>query len=211
MPSTDLLIAFFVTTAIFAYIPGPAMLYATAQTLARGRMSGFMAALGIHLGCYVHVIAAAAGLSVLFHAVPVLYLAVKLAGAAYLVWLGISLFRAKTGGEDDTTPVFAPKSARRAFVESITVEVLNPKTAIFFLAFLPQFVDPAAAFPVWLQLVILGTIVNLIFSSADIVCVVLAGAMLARLRRSGRARRIMQRAGGAVLVGLGLHVALQRS
>lgn len=211
MPSSELLIAFFVTTAIFAYIPGPAMLYAAAQTLARGRMSGFMAALGIHLGCYVHVVAAAAGLSVLFHAVPVLYLAVKLAGAAYLVWLGISLFRARTGGEDDTTPVFAPKSGRRAFVESITVEVLNPKTAIFFLAFLPQFVDPAAVFPVWLQLVILGTIVNLIFSSADIVCVVLAGAMLARLRRSGRARRLMQRAGGAVLVGLGLHVALQRS
>ncbi len=98
MPSTELLIAFVITTGVFAYIPGPAMLYAAAQTLARGRWSGLMATLGIHLGCYVHVLAAAAGLSVLFHAVPVLYLGVKLAGAAYLVWLGISMFRAKTDG-----------------------------------------------------------------------------------------------------------------
>ncbi|TIY10680.1 MAG: LysE family translocator, partial [Mesorhizobium sp.] len=85
MPSTELLIAFFATTAIFAYIPGPAMLYAAAQTMARGRWSGLTAALGIHLGGYVHVIAAAAGLSVLFHAVPTLYVAVKLAGALYLI------------------------------------------------------------------------------------------------------------------------------
>ena len=81
MPSSELLIAFLITTAIFAYIPGPAMLYAAAQTIARGRRAGLMASLGIHLGCYVHVIAAAAGLSMLFHAVPMLYMLVKLAGA----------------------------------------------------------------------------------------------------------------------------------
>ena len=125
MPSTELLIAFFVTTAIFAYIPGPAMLYAAAQTIARGRWSGLMATLGIHLGCYVHVMAAAAGLSVLFHAVPVLYLVVKLAGAAYLVWLGISMLRAKAEGGDAALPALEAKSGRRAFLESITVEVLN--------------------------------------------------------------------------------------
>jgi threonine/homoserine/homoserine lactone efflux protein len=209
MPSSDLLIAFFVTTAVFAYIPGPAMLYATAQTLARGRASGFMAALGIHLGCYVHVAAAAAGLSVLFHAVPPLYVAVKLAGAAYLVWLGISMFRA--GPVNEAHGGFNPKSGRRAFLESITVEVLNPKTALFFLAFLPQFVDASAAFPIWLQLVILGTIVNLLFSSADIVCVVLAAAMMARLKRSGGVQRLLQRAGGTLLIGLGLHLALKKT
>ncbi|OHV65632.1 amino acid transporter [Mesorhizobium sp. LCM 4577] len=208
MPSTELLIAFFATTAIFAYIPGPAMLYAAAQTMARGRWSGLTAALGIHLGGYFHVFAAAAGLSVLFHAVPPLYLAVKLGGALYLIWLGVSMFRKRT---DAALPLIERKSARRAFFESVTVEVLNPKTAIFFMAFLPQFIDAAAAFPVWLQFVVLGTIVNLMFSSADIVCVFLAGAMVARLRRSGRAQRLMQRAGGAVLVGLGVHVALQRS
>ncbi|RWM04725.1 MAG: LysE family translocator [Mesorhizobium sp.] len=210
MPSTELLVAFFVTTAIFAYIPGPAMLYATAQTMARGRWSGLTAALGIHLGGYVHVLAAATGLSVLFHAVPPLYVAVKLVGALYLIWLGISLFRAKIQG-NGTLPVIERKSARRAFFESITVEVLNPKTAIFFMAFLPQFIDASATFPVWLQFVVLGTIVNLMFSSADIVCVFLAGAIIARLRRSGCAQRLMQRAGGAVLVGLGVHVALQKN
>ncbi|ESW81504.1 LysE family translocator [Mesorhizobium sp. M0644] len=210
MPSTELLVAFFATTAIFAYIPGPAMLYAAAQTMARGRWSGLMAALGIHLGGYVHVFAAAVGLSVLFHAVPVLYMAVKLVGALYLVWLGVSLFRAKAQG-DVVLPGIQPKSARRAFLESVAVEVLNPKTAIFFMAFLPQFIDASAAFPVWLQFVVLGTIVNLMFSSADIVCVILAGAVIARLRQSSRAQRLMRRAGGAVLVGLGVHVALQKS
>jgi threonine/homoserine/homoserine lactone efflux protein len=210
MPPTELFIAFLVTTAIFSYIPGPAMLYAAAQTLARGRWSGLMAAFGIHLGGYVHVIAAAAGLSVLFHAVPMLYMAVKVAGAAYLIWLGISLFRAKAQG-DVVMPGIEPKSGRRAFFESITVEVLNPKTAIFFLAFLPQFIDASAGFPVWIQFVLLGTIVNLMFSSADVMCVVLAGAVITRLRRSSRAQRLMQRAGGAMLVGLGAHLAFQKS
>jgi threonine/homoserine/homoserine lactone efflux protein len=210
MPSTELLIAFFATTAIFAYIPGPAMLYAAAQTMARGRWSGLTAALGIHLGGYVHVVAAAAGLSVLFHAVPTLYMAVKLAGALYLIWLGVSLFRARAQ-DDAVISGIEPKSARRAFFESITVEVLNPKTAIFFMAFLPQFIDASATFPVWLQFLVLGTIVNLMFSSADVMCVVLAGALITGLRRSSHAQRLMRRAGGAVLVGLGVHVALQKS
>ncbi|OHV76081.1 LysE family translocator [Rhizobium sp. LCM 4573] len=210
MPSLELFLAFLTTTAVFAYIPGPAMLYAAAQTLARGRWSGLMATLGIHVGGYAHVLAAAAGLSVLFHAVPILYTAVKLAGAAYLIWLGITLFRAKVAGNAEL-PEIAQKSGRRAFFESVTVEVLNPKTAIFFLAFLPQFVDASAAFPIWLQFVILGTIVNLMFSSADVLCVFLAGAVIGKLRHSGRAQRLMQRAGGALLVGLGTHLALQRS
>jgi threonine/homoserine/homoserine lactone efflux protein len=210
MPSTELLLAFFVTTTIFAYIPGPAMLYAAAQTVARGRWSGLMAALGIHLGGYAHVLTAAAGLSVLFHAVPMLYLAVKLAGAAYLIWLGISMFRTRMAG--DVPGIDRPaQSGRRAFAQSVAVEVLNPKTALFFLAFLPQFVDPGAGFPVWLQLLVLGTIVNLIFSSADIVCVFLAEALIGRLRGSTSAQRLLQRAGGTVLVGLGLHLALQKS
>ena len=210
MPSIELLIAFFITTAVFAYIPGPAMLYAAAQTIARGRWSGLMAALGIHLGGYVHVLMAAAGLSVLFHAVPTLYVIVKIAGAAYLIWLGISLFRAKVNGDIGGRDVGA-KSARRAFIESIAVEVLNPKTALFFLAFLPQFIDASAVFPVWVQLLVLGTIVNLMFSSADIVCVFMAGAVISALRGSAAARRLMQRAGGTILVGLGLHLAFQKS
>lgn len=210
MPSTAILITFLATTAIFAFIPGPAMLYVAAQTIARGRWSGLMASLGVHLGCYVHVVAAAAGLSVLFHAVPVLYLAVKLAGAAYLVWLGVAMFRTRAQGDVAASGV-ASRSGRRAFVQSVTVEVLNPKTALFFLAFLPQFVDAAASFPVWLQFLLLGTVVNVIFSTADLVGVLLAGAIEKRLRRSGRAQRLMQRAGGMLLVGLGLRLGLQES
>ncbi|QCJ00343.1 LysE family translocator [Agrobacterium larrymoorei] len=210
MPSYELLAAFFVTTALFAYIPGPAMLYAAAQTMARGRFAGVMAVLGIHVGCYVHIFAAAAGLSVLFQAVPWLYLAVKLGGACYLIWLGFSMLRSKL--EDGTASVMIePKSAKRAFVDSIIVDVLNPKTALFFLAFLPQFVDPAAAFPVWLQFLILGVAVNFIFSSADLVGVILAGAMVGRLKRSSFAQAIARRAAGTVLMGLGVHLALQRS
>ena len=126
MPSLEILLTFLATTAIFAFIPGPAILYAAARTLAGGRWSGLMASLGIHLGGYVHVVAAAAGLSLIFHAVPVLYMAVKLFGAAYLVWLGISLFRSKAQ-EDVSLSHVGLKSGRRAFAESVSVEVLNPK------------------------------------------------------------------------------------
>jgi threonine/homoserine/homoserine lactone efflux protein len=206
-----MMIAFFLTTAVFAYIPGPAMLYAAAQTIARGRRSGLMASLGIHLGGYAHVIAAAAGLTALFHAVPSLYLAVKLLGAFYLIWLGISMFRAKAAPVEELSAVEAHRSGGRAFAENVSVEVLNPKTAIFFLAFLPQFVDPAAALPVWAQLVILGTIVNLMFTSADIVCVFLAGAIAARVKGSATIQTRMQRLGGTILVGLGLNLAFQKS
>ena len=209
MPSLDVLFAFAVTTAIFAFIPGPAMLYAAARTMAGGRAAGLMAVLGIHLGAYAHIIAAAAGLSALFHAVPVAYTAVKLAGAAYLVWLGISLFRSKDTPEENAAGV-APKGGRRAFLQSVTVEVLNPKTAIFFLAFLPQFVESGAGLPIWLQLAILGTAVNFIFTFADVVTVLLADVILARLKRSSGVQRLVRRAGGTILVGLGAHLALQR-
>ena len=211
MPAVEILFAFFVTTAVFAFIPGPAMLYVAARTLAADRRAGMMATLGIHLGCYVHVAAAAVGLSVLFHLVPTLYLAIKLAGAAYLIHLGIRMFRAarsQGGGEEMTV---APKTGRRAFLESMLVEMLNPKTAIFFLAFLPQFIDPAASFPVWLQFVILGTLVNVMFTIADIACVMAASMVTRRLARVSSLQRNLQRAGGAILVGLGLHVALQRT
>jgi threonine/homoserine/homoserine lactone efflux protein len=209
VPTTELLIAFLAATAVFAYMPGPAMLYAAAQTMSGGRSAGLVAALGIHLGGYAHVIAAAAGLSVLFHAVPVLYTLVKLAGAAYLVWLGIRLIR--RAGEASLAPLPARAgSGRPAFLESVAVEVLNPKTALFFLAFLPQFTEASAVLPIWTQLLLLGTIVNLMFSSADLICVLLAGAALERLRRSSRAQRIARRAGGALLIGLGVNLALHR-
>ncbi len=211
MASYELLAAFLVTTALFAYVPGPAMLYTIAQTMSRGRAAGLMAVLGIHLGCYIHIVAAVAGLSMLFQAVPWLYIAVKFGGACYLIWLGFSMLRARLS--DDTTGSFTigQKSSKRAFIDSVVVEMLNPKTALFFLAFLPQFVDPAAAFTVWLQFLILGVAVNIVFTSADFVVVMVAGLAAGRLKRSAFAQGVARRAAGAILMGLGLHLAWQRS
>jgi threonine/homoserine/homoserine lactone efflux protein len=208
MPSLDHLLPFIAATLVFAYIPGPAILYTASQTLARGRTGGFMAALGIHVGGYCHVMAAAFGLSAVLRYVPELYLAVKLVGALYLIWLGIGVIRGKLDAE--ALPKVTRSGARRAFAESIAVEMLNPKAAIFFLAFLPQFVDPAAGLPVWAQFLVLGTIVNLTFSSADLVTILLTSAVLSRIRRAGRGERVARLIGGSLLIGLGARLAVSR-
>jgi len=209
MPPAEMLLAFLMATAVFAWMPGPGMLYAAAQTLARGRRAGWMAALGIHLGGYAHVVAAAAGLAVLFAAVPVLYAVLKLVGAVYLFWLGLKLILSRSP-ESAISLRIDPMSPRRAFRESVAVEVLNPKTALFYLAFLPQFTDPAAALPVWAQLAVLGTVVNVMFSMADVACVILADRVAGALRTSNRAGAWVRRTGGTILVGLGVNVALSR-
>jgi len=214
MLSSDLMLAFFAATLLFAYMPGPALLYTAAQTVARGQKAGLMAAIGLHVGGYLHVGAAAAGLSALFHAVPSLYMFVKIVGAGYLVFLGARmLWRGLVVNKNRLlNPISSSeKSGRRAFMESVIVEVLNPKTALFFITFLPQFVDPSAAFPIWLQFLILGIIVNLIFASADLVCVFFAGIVVNNLRQSNLMVRIMEGLGGGILVGLGANLALQRS
>ena len=206
MPSLEYLLPFFVATVLFAYMPGPALLYTAAQTLARGRKAGFMAALGLHLGGYVHVTAAALGLSAIFTHVPELYTLVKLLGAGYLVWLGICFIRQRDTVEQ--LPQVKARRAGRAFLQSITVEVLNPKTVIFFIAFLPQFADASAPFPLWVQLLLLGTFVNLAVTTADIVAVLLTDRVLRSMRRSVRAVRLTRFIGGGILVALGARLAL---
>lgn len=206
MAPLDTLVAFVAAAAVFAFMPGPAMLYAAARTLAGGRRAGLRAALGIHAGGYVHVLAAAAGLAALFHAVPVVYAAVKLAGAAYLLWLGIALWRGAAEGGAALAP--APAAA---FRQSVLVEVLNPKTALFYLAFLPQFADPAAALPVWGQLLVLGVVVNLMFSAADLVAVGFAASVARGVAARPGLVAWVRRAGGALLVGLGLRLAADRA
>jgi threonine/homoserine/homoserine lactone efflux protein len=208
MPSLDHLIPFAIATFLFAIFPGPALLYTAAQTLARGRAAGFMAALGIHIGGYAHVLAAALGLSAVFVHVPQLYFALKIAGALYLIWLGIGLIRTRL--DLDALPQVRAQSARRALLQSIVVEVLNPKVALFFIAFLPQFVDPAATFPLWLQFLALGVIVNVAFTAADLVTVLLTSSVLTGLRRSGVAQRVARIVGGSVLIGLGARLAIAR-
>jgi threonine/homoserine/homoserine lactone efflux protein len=210
MPAFEILATFLLATAVFAYIPGPAMIYTAAQTLALGRRAGFMAALGIHVGGYAHVIAAALGLSYVFHTVPTLYFIIKLAGALYLCWLGLRLILDRT--QTDMVPAGASrKSAKRAFLDSVIVEVLNPKTAIFFIAFLPQFSDATAALPIWAQLMVFGTIANLMFTSADVVCVFLAGFVARRMRSSSAARNLLRQTAGVVLIGLGLNLIAKRA
>jgi threonine/homoserine/homoserine lactone efflux protein len=209
LASVDQLVAFFVATAIFACIPGPGMLYAAAQTIARGQRAGWLSAAGLHLGGYVHIALAACGLAAVLAAVPVLFSLVKLAGAGYLIWLGARMFVARA-------PIAAPLAGlgaapcRRAVLDSVIVEMLNPKTALFYLAFLPQFTDTAGAVPVWGQVLVLGAVVNVMFSLTDAACVLLAEILSSRMAASRRAGRIARRIGGGILVGLGINLAVAR-
>jgi threonine/homoserine/homoserine lactone efflux protein len=208
MASWETLLGFATLTLVVAYFPGPALLYTAAQTIAHGRRAGFMAMLGIHLGCYVHVVAAAFGLSAVFTHVPELYVAVKLVGALYLVWLGIGMIRAKLA-QADVLAVPA-KTARRALVDSFLVEVLNPKVALFFIALLPQFVDPAGSLPVWAQFLILGTIVNFAFSSADLVTVLGASVVIATMKKTKAGFAFGRWLGGSLMIGLGVKLATDK-
>lgn len=209
MASWDILFAFFLAALLFAYMPGPALIYTAAQTMARGRRAGFMASLGLHLGGWVHVFAATLGLSALFQLVPVLYTGLKIVGALYLVWLGIAILRQKPAS-GPSMPTVRTKSARRAFMESIIVEVLNPKTVLFYVAFLPQFVDPAGAWPVWMQFLALGAVVNALFGSADLTAVLLTDKVLAAVGRSDWKEKLMRAFGGTLLIALGARLALMR-
>lgn len=209
MPSFDLLMPFFVATAIFACVPGPGMFYAATQTIARGRRAGWLSAIGFHIGGYVHILAASSGLAVLLETVPVLYGVVKLFGAAYLIWIGIRLFASPR--PDDLSPAqLRPTTHRGAIRDGIAVEVLNPKTALFYLAFLPQFTDASAPWPVSAQILTLGAIVNVVFSVTDVACVLLSERMTKLLATSRAANRLARRIGGGILVGLGVNLAVSR-
>jgi threonine/homoserine/homoserine lactone efflux protein len=208
MPSLHLLIPFALATLAFACVPGPAMLYTAGQTLAHGRRGGLLAAAGIHLGGYFHLLTATLGLAAVLRYVPTLYVAIKFAGAAYLFWLGVQMLR-RSADSESLTPTAGERRVR-TFFHSVAVEVLNPKVALFFLAFLPQFTDPVAALPGWAQFLVLGTIVNLTFSSADVLVTLFASAILRRLRDAGPAKRIAHLLGGSLLIGLGVKLAIAR-
>ncbi len=208
MPAWDLLLPFMAATIVFAIMPGPALLYTAAQTLAHGRQGGFMAALGIHMGGFAHVAGAAQGLSALFALVPTLYAGLKIAGAVYLIYIGYRIIRSRFDPNADIPNGKPARNGKRAFLQSVTVEVLNPKTALFYIAFLPQFVDPAAILPIWAQMLILGTVVNIAFSLADVVAVLLTSAVMTGLKRGEKAIRIARWAGGSILIGLGVHLAI---
>jgi threonine/homoserine/homoserine lactone efflux protein len=208
MPPAELLIPFFVASAIFACVPGPGMLYAAAQTMAAGRRSGWYAALGFHLAGLGHIAAAAFGVSILLQVVPALFVGMKLVGAGYLIWLGVRYLTSPK-------PLHARgpgpnRQARRTLKDSIVVEALNPKSALFFLAFLPQFTDAAASWPVWAQIVVLGLVVNALFTVTDAILIETSHAAMRRLQASKRIALVLQRIGGGILLALGVNLAFAR-
>ena len=208
MPSFELLLPFFIASTVFACIPGPGMFYAAAQTIALGRRAGWLSALGFHVGGFFHISAAAFGLTVLLQTIPTLFIVVKLAGAAYLIWLGIKYMRGSVVIEP--SPGMAQRTGAHALRNSVVVEILNPKSALFYLAFLPQFTDPAAALPIWAQVLILGTIVNIMFTLTDAICIELSDVATKRAKASHGLAHAARRVGGGILVVLGLNLALSR-
>lgn len=200
-------LALFLAAALaIAISPGPAIFYVTARTLAGGRGEGLASTFGTGLGGLVHVAAGAIGVSALVLASAEAFTILKFAGAIYLVWLGIKTFRDSGVAIDAKVEA---TGARRAFREGIIVEALNPKTAAFFLAFLPQFVDPSVG-PVWLQFLLLGLVSVALNTAVDIVVTVLAArARSAAIARPTLLRRLRQSA-GLVITGLGLSLFFVR-
>lgn len=208
MPSLEMLLPFLVATTVFAFIPGPGMFYMSVQTMVRGRQAGCLSAAGFHLAGYLHIFAAAFGITILLQAVPAFFVVLKLLGAGYLIWMGVKMiWEARKQGVVPTLPPQPP--ALRAFKDSLTVEILNPKTALFFLAFLPQFAAPEASAPLWLQIVILGALANFAFSATDVLCILFSERLALWAARSRGLARIGQQIGGSLFVALGLQVALR--
>ena len=187
-----------------AVVPGPAVLYIVAQSVDQGRLAGLVSALGIGVGGLVHVLAATIGLSSLLASSATAFTIVKYAGAAYLVILGIRRMLTQEMVENDIAR--APRSRRRLFADGVVVNVLNPKTALFFIAFLPQFVDPEAS-TVSLQIFGLGLIFVVIALSSDSLWALAAGTAGAWLKRSRWYLGCKRWVTGTVFVALGLSAA----
>ena len=201
-------VIFLSAATLLAIVPGPGMLYVLARTLAGGKREGIFSSLGTFLGGLVHVVAAASGLSLILATSALAFSIVKYAGAAYLVYLGVRMiFSAKN--EDQIVP--AVKTVRRnPFWQGVLTEVLNPKTALFFLAFIPQFVNRAAGAVFW-QFVLLGAISVCLNTACDLIVTLLAAPIEARLRSSAILRKRQRMGTGFTLIGLGAWVALSDS
>src|SRR5918999_1617835 len=204
MPDSDRLALFVVAALALLVVPGPAVLYVVARSMHQGRRAGLASVLGIHVGTLVHIAAATAGLSALVVSSAAVLSAVKIAGALYLVGLGLwTLFSRRPEAE---VALGGERNLRRAFAQGIVVNVLNPKTALFFLAFLPQFVDPDASHPA-VQIAFLGILFALLGLVTDSLWALAAGTAGGLLRRSRRFVRTQRYVTGTVYVGLGVATA----
>ncbi|HEY0734116.1 MAG TPA: LysE family translocator [Herpetosiphonaceae bacterium] len=204
MPTATSFGLFLTAAIILAITPGPGIFYVLTRSLKGGRSEGIASSFGTAIGGLVHVLAAALGVSAILATSALAFAAVKYIGAAYLIYLGI-----RTWLSNDELDLDAPletTNTRRAFYQGITTEVLNPKTALFFLAFIPQFINPHGM--LFLQFFLLGSISVLLNTTADVVVALLAGPLGQRLRTSARWRRRQRLATGGALIGLGAFVAV---
>ncbi|WP_330230244.1 LysE family translocator [Nocardia sp. NBC_00508] len=192
-------VLFLLAAVTLVAIPGPNHLYITARSIAEGRRAGIASALGVETGTLLHVTAAAAGLSALIAASATAFGLLRYAGAAYLLYLA---FRALRGGNDREEPVMPSSSLGRVYLDGVLVNVFNPKVVLFFLAFLPQFVDHhAGAVP--LQIAVLGLVTALLGLGSDVVYALAAGSIGGWLRARPAFRRRQRYATGLVYLGLG--------
>ncbi len=206
-------LALFLTAAVLlAVAPGPGMLYVLARSLAGGKREGVLSAFGTFLGGMVHVFAAALGVSVILARSAVAFSTVKYAGAAYLCFLGVRMIldARKDGGPGQHDDKTAKPPGRNPLWQGVATEVLNPKTALFFLSFIPQFVNREAGH-VFLQFVALGSFSVILNTSADLIVIVLAGPLGKLVRSSPVFRRRQRTVTGAIMIGLGTYLAASES
>ncbi|MEW2355065.1 LysE family translocator [Spirillospora sp. NPDC029432] len=201
----QLLAAFTLATIVAMVTPGPDMLFVLGCGVRGGPRAGLLATAGVITGDALFVAVAAAGLSALLTAAPVAFTVVRIAGAAYLVYLGVQMIRRRNAG--DETPA-GGMSGRRAYANGLVSTMANPQTITFTVAFLPQFVDPALG-PVWIQFAILGTVMIALEALADGTVGVLAGRIGGRLRERRTFRRRVDVATGGVFIGLGVTLATE--
>src|SRR5580700_10763913 len=214
MVESTRLCVFLCAAILLAVAPGPGMLYVLARTLAGGRREGLLSSLGTFLGGMVHVFAAAVGISIILAKSAVAFATVKYLGAGYLCFLGMRMMldarkdaNNNAGNKNDEgIPVANAPRARNPFWQGVMTEVLNPKTALFFLSFIPQFVNRANGH-VFLQFVTLGTISVVMNTTADLIVIALAGPLGERIRSSATFRRRQRTATGAIMIGLGTYLA----
>jgi threonine/homoserine/homoserine lactone efflux protein len=193
---------FCLASAALAVVPGPAVTYIVMHSVDKGRRAGLASAAGVASGGLVHAAAATIGLSALIASSATAFTAVKLVGAVYLIVVGIR----RIAGRDDSEQVQAqPAPMRRIYRQGVIVNVFNPKTALFFLAFLPQFVDRGASVPP--QVAVLGLTFAAIAFASDCVYALLADLLAGRLRRSGRGARARRYLSGTIFVALGVTAA----
>ncbi len=201
MPSTEVLLAFTAAALLLNISPGPSNFYIMARSIAQGTRGGIVATLGLAMGSMVHVVATVVGISAIFRHSPTLFTVVKLLGAAYLIYLGIIYWKSKTTGDSKIEKKPRGKPLFLVFKESIVVEVTNPKTALFFIALLPQFVVPESG-SVSLQLFILGLIVTISALPCDMLVAVSSSKASNWISKNKRAQRIQERVSASILFGM---------